>query len=77
MMRMDPHRLPRLVAIEQDTHRLLDEARANRWAGEIAGLEVTLQRIQDKKTQVERIQATTQSGGPTFLTLLTAPPSPH
>jgi len=59
MMRMDPHELPRLLAIEQDTHRLLDEARTNGWAGEVAGLEITLQRIQHKKAQVERIQATT------------------
>lgn len=67
MMRMDPHQLPRLVTIEHDTHRLIAEATANGWAGEIAGLEVTLQRIQDKKAQVERIQATTNT--PVWLAL--------
>ncbi|WP_291413549.1 hypothetical protein [Actinophytocola sp.] len=81
MMRMDPHQLPRLVAIEHDTHRLLTEATTNRWVGEIAGLEVTLQRIQDKKAQVERIQATTATNTPVWLALeppatASAPPTP-
>ncbi|MGY2026020.1 hypothetical protein [Nocardia gipuzkoensis] len=39
--------------------RLLDEARANKWEGEVVGLETTLIHIQDKKAQVERIKTTT------------------
>ena len=57
MLRMDPHQLPRLVLIEQDTHRLLDEARKKGWEGEVLGLETMLGHIADKKVQVERLQA--------------------
>lgn len=60
MLRMDPEQLPRLLQIEQDTERLLSEARANEWTGEASGLETTLLGIQDKKAQVERILASTQ-----------------
>ncbi len=56
MLRMDPAQLPRLLAIEQDTHRLLAEARANGWDGEALGLETTLQAVSEKKAQVERLQ---------------------
>jgi ATP-dependent exoDNAse (exonuclease V) alpha subunit len=56
MLRMDPDQLPRLLAIEQDTHQLLAEARANGWDGEALGLETTLQAIMEKKAQVERLQ---------------------
>jgi hypothetical protein len=58
MLHMDPAQLPRLLAIEQDTHRLLAEARERGWDGEAAGLETTLQHITEKKAQVERVQAT-------------------
>ncbi len=64
MLRMDPAQLPRLAQIEQDTHRLLDEARERGWDGEAAGLETTLLHIADKKVQVERVRATT---GPPML----------
>ncbi|BDP41006.1 hypothetical protein DAETH_09750 [Deinococcus aetherius] len=60
MLRMDPDQMPRLLEIERDTIRLMTEARANDWVGEVAGLELTLDGIRDKKLQVERIQAGTQ-----------------
>ncbi len=59
MLRMDPAQLPRLLAIEQDTHRLLAEARANGWDGEVLALETTLAAVAEKKAQVARLQATT------------------
>lgn len=55
MLRMDPTQLPRLVQIEADIHRLLDEAREHGWDGEVQGLEVTVQAIAEKKGQVERL----------------------
>jgi integrase len=58
MLRMDPEQLPRLIAIEQDTQRLLAEARDKGWEGEVSGLETTLLHIKDKKMQVDRIKAT-------------------
>src|SRR6266487_2864660 len=58
MLRMDPDQLPRLLSIEQDTHRLLAEARANGWDGEVLALETTLHHIVEKKAQVQRLQAT-------------------
>lgn len=54
MLRMDPAQLPRLMQIEDDTQRLLKEARHKNWQGEVAGLETTLVHIKDKKLQVER-----------------------
>jgi hypothetical protein len=33
MLRMDPDQLPRLIAIEEDTQRLLVEAKAKGWQG--------------------------------------------
>lgn len=75
MMRMDPQQLPRLLAIEADTVRLLDEARANHWEGEVIGLETTLAHIQDKKAQVERVKTTTMpADGRTQLVLLSSRP---
>ncbi|HYM00978.1 MAG TPA: site-specific integrase [Blastocatellia bacterium] len=56
MLRMDPLQLPRLLEIEQDTFRLLNEARSEGWDGECAGLESTLVHIRDKRGQVERIE---------------------
>jgi hypothetical protein len=76
MMRMDPGQLPRLLSIEADTLRLLEEAQANSWEGEIIGLEATLAHIQDKKAQVERIKSTAVSpDGRTQLVLLPSQPS--
>jgi hypothetical protein len=57
MLRMDPNQLPRLVLIEEDTHRLLDEARQKGWEGEVLGLEAMLGHIADKKAQAERLHA--------------------
>lgn len=68
MLRMDVGQLPRLVEIEADTHRLLDEAKRRGWEGEAAGLETTLVHIKDKKAQVERLRGTDTS-------LLTTPSS--
>jgi integrase len=56
MLRMDVEQLPRLIQIEADTHRLLDEAKRKGWEGEAAGLETTLVHIKDKKAQVERLR---------------------
>lgn len=58
MLRMDPEQLPRLIAIEEDTRRLLAEAKAKGWEGEVSGLQTTLLHINDKKMQVDRIKAT-------------------
>ncbi len=79
MLRMDPAQLPRLVEIEQDTHRLLAEARERGWDGEAAGLETTLQHITEKKAQVERIQATSTTAptGKPIVWLSLGPPTPH
>ena len=55
MLRMDPKQLPRLVLIEQDTHRFLDEARQKGWEGEVLDLETTLGHSQEKRAQAERI----------------------
>ena len=57
MLRMDPNQLPRLVLIEQDTNRLLDEARKKGWEGEVIGLETMLGHVADKKAQVDRLHA--------------------
>jgi hypothetical protein len=78
MLRMDPAQLPRLVEIEQDTHRLLAEARERGWDGEAAGLETTLQHITEKKAQVERIQATSTTAptGKPIVWLSLGPPAP-
>ncbi|WP_228001180.1 hypothetical protein [Nocardia australiensis] len=74
---MDPDQLPRLLSIEADTHRLLDEARANNWEGEIIGLETTLAHIQEKKAQVERIRNTAgPTDGQVQLVLLPSRPAP-
>ena len=51
MLRMDPQQFSRLLQIEKNTHDLLAEARENRWAGEIQGLEETLVQIAEKKAQ--------------------------
>jgi hypothetical protein len=61
MLRMDPNQLPRLVLIEQDIHRLLDEARQKGWEGEVLGLETTLSHIGEKRARAERISGTVQS----------------
>jgi hypothetical protein len=57
MLRVDPAQLPRLVLIEEDTHRLLDEARQKGWEGEVLGLQTMLGHIAEKKAQVERLHA--------------------
>lgn len=72
MLRMDPEQLPRLIAIEQDTRRLLVEATAKGWEGEVSGLETTLLHINDKKMQVDRTRATTD--GRQQLLVLTSRP---
>jgi integrase len=70
MLRMDPTQVPRLLQIEQDTHRLLTEAQHNGWEGEAAGLQDTLVHIADKKAQVQRIQASSSDAmTPVWLTL--------
>jgi integrase len=69
MLRMDPAQLPRLLQIEQDTHRLLAEAQQQGWEGEAAGLADTLAHIADKKAQVQRIQASRGSTTPVWLAL--------
>lgn len=56
MLRMDVEQLPRLVQIEADTYRLLDEAKRKGWEGETAGLETTLVHIKEKQAQVERLR---------------------
>jgi hypothetical protein len=61
MLRMDVEQLPRLVQIEVDTYRLLDEAKRKGWEGETAGLETTLVHIKDKKAQVERLHGVDSS----------------
>jgi hypothetical protein len=53
MLRMDPAQQPRLIQIEDDTLRLLKEARRKGWEGEVNGLEATLVHIQGKKAQCE------------------------
>jgi hypothetical protein len=50
---MDPAQQPRLIQIEDDTLRLLKEARRKGWEGEVNGLEATLVHIQGKKAQCE------------------------
>jgi hypothetical protein len=75
MLRMDPDQLPRLLAIEADTHRLLAEAKANGWEGEMIGLETTLLHIQDKKTQVDRIKAFPAHNRTQFLVLTPRQPT--
>ena len=57
MLRMDPAQLPRLVLTEEDTHRLLDEARQKGWEGEVLGLQTMLSHIADKKAQVVWLHA--------------------
>ncbi len=57
MLRTDPVQLPRLSQVEADTQRLLDEARGNEWEGEVQGLEVTLQAIEEKKGQAQRLRS--------------------
>jgi hypothetical protein len=70
MLRMDPTQVPRLLQIEQDTHRLLAEAQEKGWEGEAAGLQDTLVHIADKKAQVQRIQASSSDAmTPVWLTL--------
>jgi hypothetical protein len=78
MLRMDPVQFPRLLEIEQDTHRLLAEARERGWDGEAAGLQTTLQHITEKKAQVDRIQATstTATSGKPLVWLSLGPPTP-
>jgi hypothetical protein len=53
-LRVDTDQLPRLREIEDDTLRLLAEARQHGWDGEAAGLEATLAHIQGKRGQTER-----------------------
>jgi hypothetical protein len=71
---MDPAQLPRLIAIEEDTQRLLAGARDKGSEGEVSGLETTLLHIKDKKMQVDRIKAT-PDGRPQLL-MLTPRPRP-
>jgi hypothetical protein len=73
MLRMDPEQLPRLIAIEEDTHRLLAEAKTKGWEGEVTGLETTLLHIRDKKMQVGRIKATPTNGRQQLLVLTPRP----
>ena len=60
MLRVDPAQVPRLLAIEANTHERLAEARTNGWQGEVVALEEGLRHIDDKKAQVER--ANSRSG---------------
>ena len=76
MLRMDPDQLPRLLAIEQDTHRLLEEARANGWDGEALALETTLTAVGEKRAQVERLQTITPGQGSTPVVWLTLDSGP-
>jgi hypothetical protein len=57
MLRMDPDQLPRLIAIEEDTHRLLAEAKTKGWEGEVTGLETTLLHIKDKKSRSTELKS--------------------
>ena len=54
MLRMDAGQMPRLLQIEEDTYRLLKEARNKGWEGEAAGLETTLVHVKEKRAQVDR-----------------------
>jgi integrase len=76
MLRMDPAQLPRLLSIEQDTHRLLAEARAKGWDGEVLGLETTLHHIAEKKAQAQRLQATSNSRQVVWVALEPEPKQP-
>lgn len=64
MLRMDVEQLPRLVQIEADTYRLLDEARRKNWEGEAEGLETTLVHIKVKQAQAERLREIDRSAAP-------------
>lgn len=73
MLRMDPEQLPRLIAIEEDIHRLLAEAKDKGWEGEVTGLETTLLHIKEKKMQVDRIKTTPTNGHRQLLVLTPRP----
>lgn len=56
MLRLELSQVPRLLAIEDNTHERLTEAHQMRWLGEVAALEESLRHIAAKKQQAERLQ---------------------
>jgi Phage integrase family len=56
MLRMDPTQMPRLLDIEANTRKRLDEAHRMQWLGEVAALQEGLRHIAEKKQQAERLK---------------------
>jgi hypothetical protein len=54
VLHIDPGMLPRLSEIETDLHARRSRAEAEGWLGEIEGIDLTLEFLQDKRNQAER-----------------------
>ena len=57
MLRVDPKMLPRLEEIETDLLQRRARAEAERWLGEIEGIDLTLTFLRSKRQQVRRLVA--------------------
>jgi site-specific recombinase XerC len=71
MLHVEPAMLPRLDAIEDDLRQRRARAEAERWLGEIDGIDITLSRLAGKRDQAQRIAAT----GPVLIGMPTPPPA--
>ena len=54
VLHIDPDMLPRLNEIETDLHARRSRAATEGWLGEIEGIDLTLEFLQDKRNQAER-----------------------
>lgn len=55
MLRVEPSQQARLVEITRNLADRVDEARANRWLGEVQGLQVSLEAARAKLTSLDRL----------------------
>jgi hypothetical protein len=62
MLRLDLAQVPRLLQIEANTHERLQEARQQRWLGEVAALKESLRHIAGKKRQAEHLRRSASQG---------------
>ncbi|MER5853259.1 hypothetical protein ABT126_41595 [Streptomyces sp. NPDC002012] len=54
MLRLDLTQVPRLLEIEANTRKRLEEARRMQWLGEVAALKESLRHISEKRKQADR-----------------------
>lgn len=73
----EPQDAARLDELEADLLTRRDRAIAERWRGEVEGINLTLTFLRSKRTQAQRAAATRAGQGPVVLGMPSLPSSPR